>query len=162
MQKDKIFSDIERILLKEGFKIEFADTDRPWGGFFVIDQKQAHKFLHYFFPGFKHEELIEEKLSPKILLVQPGKKLSWQYHYRRSELWKLVDGQVAIIRSDTDEEKETFLLKKGDVVKLSQEERHRLVGLDNWGVIAEIWIHSDPDNLSDEDDIVRIQDDFGR
>ena len=41
-------------------------------------------------------------------------------------------------------------------------ERHRLIGLEGWGIVAEIWQHTDPENPSDEDDIVRLQDDFGR
>jgi mannose-6-phosphate isomerase len=45
---------------------------------------------------------------------------------------------------------------------LKQGERHRLVGLEDWGVIAEIWQHTDASNPSDESDIVRVQDDFGR
>ena len=62
----------------------------------------------------------------------------------------------------TDEEKETQYLKTGDIIQLEQGERHRLIGLENWGIIAEIWRHTDPENPSDEDDIVRLQDDFGR
>ena len=42
------------------------------------------------------------------------------------------------------------------------QERHRLVGLDKIGVVAEIWIHTDSNNLSDENDIVRINDDYNR
>jgi mannose-6-phosphate isomerase len=53
-------------------------------------------------------------------------------------------------------------LNIGDVVQLAQGQRHRLVGLNQWGVLAEIWQHTDPSNPSDEDDIVRVQDDFGR
>ena len=41
-------------------------------------------------------------------------------------------------------------------------ERHRLVGLDKIGVVAEIWIHTDLNNPSDENDIVRISDDYKR
>jgi mannose-6-phosphate isomerase len=41
-------------------------------------------------------------------------------------------------------------------------ERHRLIGLDSWRIVAEIWQHTDLENPSDEDDIVRLQDDFGR
>ncbi|HNN72645.1 MAG TPA: hypothetical protein PKG89_15460, partial [Ferruginibacter sp.] len=89
-------------------------------------------------------------------------RLSWQYHFRRAEIWKLIGGVAAVITSDTDAEKETHKLNIGDIVQLQQGERHRLVGLDNWGIIAEIWRHTDPDNPSDEDDIVRLQDDFGR
>lgn len=41
-------------------------------------------------------------------------------------------------------------------------ERYRLIGLDSWGTVAEIGHYSDPNNPSDEDDIVRLQYDFGR
>ena len=40
--------------------------------------------------------------------------------------------------------------------------RHRLMGADNWGVVAEIWRHTNPSLPSEEDDIVRVQDDYGR
>ena len=50
----------------------------------------------------------------------------------------------------------------GDTIILQQGERHRLMGLNDYAVIAEIWIHTDCNHPSDEDDIVRVQDDFGR
>ncbi len=53
-------------------------------------------------------------------------------------------------------------LHTGDTITLQQGERHRLVGSDGWGIIAEIWQHTDAANPSDENDIVRVQDDFGR
>jgi hypothetical protein len=49
-----------------------------------------------------------------------------------------------------------------EIVRLNQGQRHRLVGLNSWGMIAEIWQHTDINNPSDEEDIVRVQDDFGR
>jgi hypothetical protein len=64
--------------------------------------------------------------------------------------------------SDTDEQQSVETYEAGQSVRLKQGERHRLVGLDDWGILAEIWQHTDPDNPSDEDDIVRVQDDFGR
>ena len=67
-----------------------------------------------------------------------------------------------MIRSDTDVEKETANLSIGNIVQLKQGERHRLIGLNGWGIVAEIWQHTDADNPSNEDDIVRVQDDFGR
>ena len=39
--------------------------------------------------------------------------------------------------------------------------RHRLIGLDDYAVVAEIWQHTDK-IPSDEEDIIRVQDDFGR
>ena len=97
------------------------------------------------------------------MVVAPGKRLSWQYHHRRSEVWKLVKGEAGVMRSMTDEMgEEVHRLKIGEKVVLQQGERHRLIGGREYGIIAEIWQHTDPDNLSDEDDIVRVQDDFNR
>ena len=49
-----------------------------------------------------------------------------------------------------------------EVVSLQQGERHRLIGTQGWGVVAEIWMHTDPNHPSDEADIVRLQDDYSR
>lgn len=43
-----------------------------------------------------------------------------------------------------------------------QVERHRLMGLDDYAIMAEIWQYTDVNNPSDEGDIVRVQDDFSR
>ncbi len=104
----------------------------------------------------------KNKLSPKILVVEPGKRLSWQYHHRRAEIWRVVEGEVGIIMSDSDEQTALNLFEPGDVIILENGKRHRLVGLNDWGVVAEIWQHTDTEHPSDEDDIVRLQDDFGR
>ena len=54
------------------------------------------------------------------------------------------------------------IYNEGDQIKLKQGERHRLIGLDEYCLVAEIWQHIDKNNPSNEDDIVRVQDDFGR
>ena len=95
-------------------------------------------------------------------MVGPDKRLSWQYHFRRAEIWKCIQGEVAVMTSDTDEEKHRHHLKVGDIIKLKQGERHRLIGLDDWGIVAEIWQHTNSAEPSDESDIVRVQDDFSR
>lgn len=161
--KAEIFGAAEALMQDKGFTIIKEDRDRPWGGFLVIEESQAQNFAREFFPEEDFEALkISEKLSPKILLVAPGKRLSWQYHFRRAEIWRCVGGEVAVATSMTDEEKEKHILKEGDKIKLQQGERHRLIGLEDWGIVAEIWQHTDADNPSDEEDIVRLQDDFGR
>jgi mannose-6-phosphate isomerase-like protein (cupin superfamily) len=162
MEKEKMFSDIKLFLEQIGLDIVQIDSERPWGGFFVINETDAEKFIDHFFPAMDKSLLLKGKLSPKILLVQPAKKLSWQYHHRRAEIWKLIQGNAAVARSETDVENETMILNKGEIIELKQGERHRLIGLDEWGVIAEIWMHTDETNPSDEEDIIRIQDDFGR
>ena len=129
----------------------------------MIDETQAVKFGAEFFPGIDTGSLkIAGKLSPKILMVQANKRLSWQFHHRRAEIWKLVAGTAAVVTSETDEEGPLQMLKVGEIIRLKQGQRHRLVGLDGWGMIAEIWQHTDAAQPSDEDDIVRVQDDFGR
>jgi mannose-6-phosphate isomerase len=158
-----IFERTEADLKAQGFEFERTDFNRPWGGFFVIDESQATQFADKYFPGLDNENLIGgRKVSPKILLVAPKKRLSWQYHHRRSEVWRVIDGEVGIIRSDTDEQGKLETFKVGDVITLKKGERHRLVGLSDWGKVAEIWQHTDTNYPSDEDDIVRLQDDFGR
>lgn len=161
--KQKLFEETEKKLKTQGFSIVDQDRERPWGGFFVIDEDQAQQFADTYFDNMPVNELkISGKLSPKILIVEPEKRLSWQYHHRRAEIWKVIDGPVGVITSDTDEQGPLKTYETGDLIRLSQGERHRLVGLDDWGVLAEIWQHTDAENPSDEDDIVRVQDDFGR
>jgi mannose-6-phosphate isomerase len=161
--KDSVFDTVEDHLRSEYLKITAQDRSRPWGGFFVIDEKLAQKFINIYFPFLNTKELLPgNKLSPKILIVASQKRLSWQYHHRRAEVWKLIGGRVGVMRSETDQEKDITYLMPGDIVQLKQGERHRLIGLDEWGIVAEIWQHTDRQHPSDEEDIVRVQDDFGR
>ncbi len=162
-ERSKVFDNIQKEVEKLGFRIDKQDRKRPWGGFFVIDESQAPQFIEQYFPHLSVADFAGyEKLSPKILLVAPNKRLSWQYHFRRAEIWKVIGGVAGVVVSDTDEQTELQKMPLGTIINLKQGERHRLVGLDNWGIIAEIWQHTDPENPSDEDDIVRVQDDFGR
>ena len=162
-EKLLIFKEIETDLIRKGLEISMQDQSRPWGGFFVIKEDEAQKFADQYFDGMDADELkISGKLSPKILVVAPHKRLSWQYHHRRAEIWKVIKGKVGVVTSTTDEEGIVKVLNPGDLIKLKQGERHRLVGLDDWGILAEIWQHTDVSNPSDEEDIVRLQDDFGR
>ena len=161
--KEEIFSSIQTFLEGKGFDVVSQDFARPWGGFFVLDERQAAQFIAEFFPHLSPDDFADgQKLSPKILVVAPGQRLSWQYHHRRAELWKLIGGVAGVVISDTDEQADPQTLAIGDIVNLACGERHRLVGTDGYGVVAEIWQHTDPENPSDEDDIVRVQDDFGR
>ena len=161
--KTDIFLQTEAFIKNKGLHVISKDEERPWGGFLVIDEKDADKFITAFFPGFTKNDLtISGKLSPKILIVAPETRLSWQYHHRRAEIWKLIGGEAEVITSDTDEEKNKTELKENNIIELKQGERHRLVGKNKWGIVAEIWRHTDMQNPSNEADIVRVQDDFGR
>lgn len=161
--KEEFFQEIEKELEEKGIKVINKDLGRPWGGFFVIDERQAQFFADLYFEGINVDELrISGKLSPKVLVVAPHQRLSWQYHHRRAEIWQVIKGIVGIVRSDDDTEGELRECKENEQVVLKRRERHRLVGLDNWGVVAEIWQHINPEKPSDENDIIRIQDDYQR
>jgi mannose-6-phosphate isomerase-like protein (cupin superfamily) len=158
----EFYNSVRKELESMGFKITDSDTQRPWGGFFYIDESQAQAFSNRFFNGLDVESLrIEGKLSPKILMVKSKAKLSWQYHNRRAEIWQVYKGSVGIVQSETDVENEMQTYKPGNQIKLNQGVRHRLIGLDDYGIVAEIWQHTNA-IPSDEEDIIRVQDDFGR
>ncbi|MFZ6013315.1 MAG: phosphoheptose isomerase [Bacteroidota bacterium] len=162
-EKEIVFAAVEEYLAGVGLRIQSRDMNRPWGGFLVLEESQAALFAKVYFPDVDLSTLkIGGKLSPKILMVQAHKRLSWQYHHRRAEIWKLVAGTAGVAISDTDQEGPVKKLTLGEVVRLKQGQRHRLIGLDGWGMVAEIWQHIDARHPSDENDIVRLQDDFGR
>ena len=155
-----IFSETRKEIESLGFYIIGHDFNRPWGGFLLIDESQSKEFINKF---ISNEDLkIKDKVSPKILIVNPNSRLSWQYHYRRKEIWKVVKNDIGVIKSNDNSESEMKIFKEGDVIELQEEERHRLIGLSDFGIVAEIWIHTDPANPSDENDIVRLQDDYSR
>lgn len=161
--KEAIFTAVGEYLAGISLRASAIDAERPWGGFYVIDETQTKDFIARYFPDYPAEEIEKGgKLSPKILVVGPGKRLSWQLHHRREELWKNIGGPVGYVTSMTDEQGPVQQLNTGETVQFATEVRHRLVGLSDWGVIAEIWQHTDPNNPSDESDIVRVEDDFGR
>ena len=155
-----LFIDIKKQIERLGFNIIGHDFNRPWGGFLLIDESQSKEFISKF---ISNEDLkIENKVSPKILIINPNSRLSWQYHQRRKEIWKVLKNDVGIIKSKDNNETEMKIFKAGDVVKIHKGERHRMIGLSDFGIVAEIWIHTDPASPSDENDIVRLHDDYSR
>ena len=158
-----IYKDVELLLSNNNLNIISNDIEKPWGGFYVLDESQAQNFASLFFNNLDVSKLsLSGKLSPKILVIKPNKRLSWQYHHRRSEIWSVIKGDIFVSKSNNDEEKKLINLKSGEQIEIKKEERHRIIGTDKYALVAEIWIHTDKDNPSDEEDIVRIQDDFDR
>lgn len=155
-----LFLSIKKEIESKGYNVVGCDFNRPWGGFLLIDEIQSVQFIKEFIST----EIIkiEGRVSPKILIINPNSRLSWQYHYRRKEIWKIYRNKVGIIRSKTNFEEDMCIYKEGDFIKFDKEERHRLIGLSKPGIVAEIWIHTDINNPSDEKDIIRIQDDYSR
>jgi len=154
-----MYQKIKKEIESFGFLVVSHDFERPWGGFLVIDETQAQDFSNKFFEGLDVNTLkIGGKLSPKILIVKPNARLSWQYHNRRAEIWQVYKGSAGIIRSDTDAENEMEVYNEGDQIVLQQGERHRLIGLNEASVVAEIWQHTDANDPSAEDGVLSVPD----
>lgn len=164
LSKEQIHIQIKKELEIKSLSTAGEDFERPWGGFFKIANESLNGFLEIYFSGIELPfDITKLNVSPKILVVEPGKKLSWQSHERRSELWRIVRGPVGIFTSPTDEQPDEMgVYNNDDIIEMELGTRHRLVGMDDWGIVAEIWVHRFPENPSDEDDIRRISDDFGR
>ena len=182
-----IYNQVKEDIDSLGFNVIDFDFDRPWGGFLVIDKKQRSLFISTFFNNINLSNDIE--LSLKIIIVNPKSRLSWQYHFRRKDaevvgfiylgssqinanpkdtkdhpggVWNLPPTLSKNQLSKNNIENSMDIHRMGDVITFDIQERHRLIGLDNIGVVAEIWQHIDIDNPSDENDIVRLQNDYKR
>ena len=156
------YKKIEQELQSLGFNITNADLQRPWGAFYYIDENQAQEFSNHFFDGIDINTLkIDGKLSPKILMIKPQVKLSWQYHNRRAEIWQVYQGKVGVVQSETDIETEMKVYAIGKSIETQSRGQASPYRLDDYAVVAEIWQHTDK-IPSDEEDIIRVQDDFGR
>ncbi len=165
-EKSKVVQDIRQSLKSGGYEIVESVDSKPWGAYFRINSDLAGKFIEEFFPGLSLEEaqlgIENAELSPKILLVQQEQRLSWQYHDRRAERWIFLTGG-GYHKSKNNEQGELISAQPGDWVQFEKGERHRLVGSTGiWTVVAEIWQHTDSVNPSNEEDIVRVADDYQR
>lgn len=159
---------VEDVVKELGYTVVEKDANRPWGAFFRMANSDADRFVREFFPDLSlHDAKLgndDAELSPKFLIVAPGQRLSWQYHYRRAERWRFLnDG--AYYRSESDDPGKQIEAKAGVVVQFAAGERHRLCARTDakaYTLVAEIWQHTDPSAPSDEDDIVRLADDYQR
>src|SRR5690625_715339 len=151
-------------LVQQNSHLESKDLERPGGVFFLMQGRSRSAFIKNSFHNLDALNLADVVLqrSPTLLLVAPKARLSWQYHHRRSEVWSVVQGPVGICQRPTDLLTPVEVHETGSQITLPREIRHRLTGLDHGGVVAEIWLHTDPLHPSDEEDIVRLQDDYGR
>lgn len=164
LPKEALATKLTASLKGAEYSVVETDFERPWGGFVKLSDSDAARFIREFFDGVDLPPTTEgATLSPKFLVVEAGKNLSWQVHKRRSELWRVLRGPVGAYRSESDEQpKKPEIFNDGEIIDLLVGTRHRLAGLSDLGIVAEIWIHTDPKNPSDETDIRRIADDFGR
>jgi len=107
---------------------------RPWGNYTVLEDSERYKI--------------------KRIVVKPGKRLSLQKHFHRSEHWIVVSG-TALVRVG-DEEK---IVRANESVYIPMGQLHRL---DNPGRIPLVLVEAQVGEYTGEDDIVRIEDDYER
>jgi len=91
IEKSVLVSELCRNIEDSGYKVVELNDQKPWGAYIRIDSTQADEFVNEFFPGLTPIQarlgVEAAELSPKILIVAPGQRLSWQYHNRRAERW---------------------------------------------------------------------------
>lgn len=104
--------------------------------------------------GRWEEYIFEPTYRVKRIVVYPGKRLSLQRHQLRSEIWVIVSGSGLMTLDD-----KTFEIKQGDVINIAKKQIHRVQNNteDTPLVLIETQL-----GICPEDDIERLQDDFGR
>jgi mannose-6-phosphate isomerase-like protein (cupin superfamily) len=115
------------------FKNDIVEDIRPWGKFRSFPHRSAG--------------------SIKIITVNPGETLSLQYHKRRSEFWVVLDRGLEVTVGD-----KVWQPGKNEEIFIPAQAPHRMKCIgDTSARIMEIWIGD-----SDESDIVRLEDKYGR
>lgn len=165
-EKHQHIAEILELARMKGYTDVEVNIDKPWGAYIRFDDTDAVQFIDEFFPDMTIEEahlgIHDAPLSPKILLVMPGQRLSLQTHERRAERWKFLT-KGSYHHSDTTDDVKHHRAAVGDVVQFQAGDLHRLCGVeDDIVLVAEIWQHTDAGNISNEDDIFRLEDDYLR
>lgn len=163
--KRKILKDIKEEYLKKDITVEEINEEKPWGAYYRVANKCASEFIRFYFDDFTAEKIVlEGEVSPKLLVFEPGNYISLQYHQRRAEVWKVISGKLLASMSNDNNPGEWKEYSAGEVISYGPFIRHKAGAPSGteWTIVAEIWQHTDSSNLSDENDIVRVQDDYGR
>ncbi len=109
-------------------------SERPWGEYVVLDETRSAKV--------------------KRITVTPGRRLSYQRHQRRAEHWFVVTG-VGTVTLDGKQ----FSVGPGQAVDVPTAAAHRI---SNTGSEPLVFIEVQHGDSFGEDDIERLEDDFGR
>lgn len=115
-------------------KTHASSADTPWGRWEVL--------------------LDEASCKVKKITVLPGKRLSYQKHFKRQEHWMVVEGVAKVTLND-----EIHVVKTGEYIDIPQEAAHRIANESNAPLV---FIEIQRGSYFGEDDIVRLQDDYGR
>lgn len=109
--------------------------NRPWGNFTILDEGNGYKV--------------------KRIEVFPGKRLSYQKHSKRAEHWFVVAGTAKVTLDGKQIE-----VKAGEAIDISMGAAHRVENPHDSEMC--VFIETQTGTYFGEDDIVRLEDDFGR
>ena len=112
--------------------VDVHSEDRPWGRF--------EKF---------HEN---QPCTVKLIYINPNSRLSLQFHKNRWEFWRVIKGNAQVEIED-----KLLTLKEGENIVIPRRAKHRVKALNNNCIILEISY-----GRFDENDIVRLEDDYQR
>ena len=154
----------EQAIEHAGLLIKKNDPRKPWGIEIKLrgNHERAMKFLEHFFGDLPIAKTLVDPVTPKILLIADGNRLSWHVHERKDAHLRVLHGHVGVSLSATDEEPAPRLRFPGAYVHVPPFMRHRLSSVSGWAVVAEIGRDVVPDRPSDDQDTRRIKDDYGR
>ena len=110
------------------------ESQRPWGRYEILQESDSYKV--------------------KTIWVSPGKRLSYQRHQKRAEHWFIVQGHARITLNG-----DNFEMGAGDSIDIEVGDLHRI---ENIGSEEVIFVEVQTGTYFGEDDIERIEDDFGR
>ena len=106
-------------------------------------------------PWGTYQNILEEEYTKvKKITINPGESPSYQYHFKRSEIWIIVKGTAEIKINDN-----TISHGVGDVIKIPKEASHQVT---NIGEGELVFVEVQLGEYFGEDDIVRLEDKYGR
>jgi mannose-6-phosphate isomerase-like protein (cupin superfamily) len=106
-------------------------------------------------PWGSYENILDEVYTKvKKIVIKPDQSPSYQYHFKRSEIWIIVKG-VSEIKIDDNVMRHGV----GDIIKIPKESKHQVT---NVGETDLIFVEIQLGEYFGEDDIVRIEDKYGR
>lgn len=125
-----------KLSMENNKSITNAPQITPWGSWEVLDDNDNYKV--------------------KKITIKPGQRLSYQKHFKREEFWIIVQGQAEVVLND-----KTHHLSPGQTICIAQESLHR-IGNAAGNSEDVVFIEIQRGTYFGEDDIVRIEDDYGR
>lgn len=108
--------------------------ERPWGKYFVLEDEENYKL--------------------KRIEVNPGQRLSYQYHHKRQEFWTIVAGEAIVVLND-----EEHTVKYGESIFIPLGAKHRI---ENRSTQLLVFVEVQTGTYFGEDDIIRLDDDYSR